>query len=128
VHRDDPVRPGPPGPDLLERVGVVDGLDIHGGAVGLAGTLGEYDAVLVHDEQETTTVRLSGLERLVLEHALDQRVLENVAESSSAVGRVYRDLNRAGLVEAVWWPGDELPLEVVLMPAGRALLRDRAGG
>lgn len=50
------------------------------------------------------------------------RVLENVHESAPAVGAVYRRLDVGGLIAAEWGDGD-LPVEVELTAAGRALLR-----
>lgn len=67
---------------------------------------------------------LTGLERLVLEAAAVGQVLEE-PESASAVGAVYRALDAQGLVEAEWWGGDDLPLQVTLTAAGRTLLRSR---
>ncbi|WP_432563942.1 hypothetical protein [Kineococcus sp. SYSU DK003] len=72
-----------------------------------------------------TVVMLSGLERAVLEHAADGRVLEE-PESAPALVAVYQALDARGLLAAEWWPGDALPLTVELTAAGRILLRSRA--
>lgn len=67
-------------------------------------------------------MRLTGLERQVLEHAALGAVLEE-PDSAAAVGATYRHLDAQGLLAAEWWPGDVLPIEVELTAAGRMVLR-----
>ncbi|WP_432542310.1 hypothetical protein [Kineococcus sp. SYSU DK002] len=68
-------------------------------------------------------MRLTGLDRQVLELARDGVVLEE--PDAVAVAEAYRRLNREGLLEAAWWRDGVLPLEVAITPAGRMLLRSR---
>lgn len=66
-------------------------------------------------------MRLTGLERIVLELARDGIVLEE--PDSTAVAETYRQLAHLELVEAAWWRDGALPLEVVITVMGRRLLR-----
>lgn len=71
-------------------------------------------------DQDAPPVRLTGLEREVLERAALGHVLEE-PDSARAVGEVYLDAE--GLLAAEWWAGDVLPLEVGITIAGRMVLR-----
>ena len=70
-------------------------------------------------------MRLTGLERRILEEAVLGQVLENVQESAPAVGAVYHRLDTDGLLVAEWFGDGEMPLQVELTPSGRMLLRSR---
>jgi hypothetical protein len=74
--------------------------------------------------REHGTVKLTGLERRILEAAELGHVLEE-PDSAPAVGAAYRHLQDCGLLDADWWGEDLLPLMVEIMPAGRTLLRYR---
>ena len=75
-----------------------------------------------HVLREHGVVRLSGLERRILEAAELGHVVQG-PETAPAVGAAYRHLQDYGLLDADWWGDDVLPLMVEIMPAGRTVLR-----
>lgn len=62
-------------------------------------------------------MRLTGLERLILELARDGIVLEEA--DSRVVAATYRELAHAAFIEAAWWRDGALPLEVAITLSGR---------
>lgn len=66
-------------------------------------------------------MRLTGLDRLILERARDGgAVLE---DDAPAVVEAYRRLDADGLLAAEWFGDDALPIQVEVTPAGRIALQ-----